>query len=328
MERFDVVIAGAGTAGLSAALVLGRARRRVLVCGDGAPRNAPAAHAHGFFTQDGTAPSEFLRIGREQLRPYEGVRYREIAVADVTLREGQVAVQIGDARSPREAAPGERHFSVMLGDGDAVQARRILLATGVVDSLPSIPGLADLWGTAVFHCPYCHGWEVRDQPLAILNNGPMAVEQALLISQWSRDLVLCTDGPAELSDDDRRRLAARGIRVREGKVARLEGTQGRLDRLAFADGEVLERCGLFTRLVQRQRSDLAARLGCTLTSPIPGIEMEIVGVDGTGYTGIPGIYAAGDAITVVQQIAMAAASGVASAAAINRDLLREEIEDA
>lgn len=197
---FDVVIAGGGVAGLSAALVLGRARRTVLVCGEGAPRNAPAAHAHGFFTRDGATPSELLRIGRAQLRPYESVRYREVAVADAGRRAGRVEVALTDDEIALSgAAPHDGHFAVLLGDGDVAQARRLLLATGVVDTLPPIPGLADLWGTGVFHCPYCHGWEVRDQPLAVLNNGPMGVEQALLISQWSRDLVLCTDGPATLT---------------------------------------------------------------------------------------------------------------------------------
>ena len=326
---YDVVIAGGGTAGLSAALVLGRARRRVLVCGEGAPRNAPSAHAHGFFTRDGTAPSELLRIGREQLRPYDGVHYREVTVADASrhrLGEHAEAVLADDGSAPEGADPRTRYFAVTLGDGEVVQARRLLLATGVVDTLPSIPGLAELWGTAVFHCPYCHGWEVRDQPLAVLNNGPMGVEQALLISQWSRDLVLCTDGPANLTDQDRGRLAARGIRVREGRIARLEGGEGRLERLLFADGEALSRRGLFVAPAQRQRSDLAARLGCTLTSPIPGWDIAIISVDGFGYTGIPGLYAAGDVITPVQQVAMAAASGVIAAAGINRDLLREDLE--
>ena len=214
-----------------------------------------------------------------------------------------------------------------LGDGEVVQARRLLLATGVVDTLPPIPSLAGLWGTAVFHCPYRHGWEVRDQPLAVLNNGPMGVEQALLISQWSRDQVLCTDGPATLTDHDRGQLAARGIGVREGPIARLEGEQGRLDRLVFAGGESLARRGLFLAPAQRQRSDLAARLGCTLASPIPGWDIAIISVDRFGYTGTPGLYAAGDAITPVQQVAMASASGVMAAAGINRNLLGEDLED-
>ena len=222
--------------------------------------------------------------------------------------------------APLGAAHRNGHFAVTLGDGEVVQARRLLLATGGVDTLPAIPGLAELWGTAVFHCPYCHDWEVRDQPLAVLNNGPMGVEQALLISQWSRDLVLCTDGPAALTGHDRGQLAARGIRVREEPIARLEGEEGRLDRLVFADGDALARRGLFVAPAQHQRSDLAAKLGCTLASPIPGWDIAIISVDRFGYTGIPGLYAAGDAITPVQQVAMAAAG-------INRDLLREDLED-
>ena len=270
-----------------------------------------------------------LRIGREQLRPYDSVYYREVTVANAS-RHGlgdRVEAGGGDAIPKPGVTHRNGHFAVTLGDGEVVQARRLLLATGVVDTLPPIPGLAALWGTAVFHCPYCHGWEVRDQPLAVLDNGPMGVEQALLISQWSRDLVLCTNGPATLADHDWGQLSARGIRVHEGRIARLQGGEGRLDRLVFADGDSLARRGLFVAPAQRQRSDLAARLGCTLTSPIPGWDTAIVSVDRFGYTGIPGIYAAGDAGTPVQQVAMAAASGVMAAAGINRDLLGEDLED-
>jgi len=168
------------------------------------------------------------RIGRARLRPYESVQYREVAVADASRRASRVEGALTDEEIGLSgAAPRERYVAVMLGDGDVVQARRLLLATGVVDELPPIPGLAELWGTAVFHCPYCHGWEVRDQPLAVLGNGSMGVEQALLISQWSRDLVLCTHGSAGLTDHERSRLAARGIRVREGRITRVEGGEER-----------------------------------------------------------------------------------------------------
>jgi len=323
---FDVVIAGGGTAGLSAALTLGRARRRVLVCGEGAPRNAPAAHAHGFFTRDGAAPSELLRIGRAQLGPYESVQYREVAVADASRRGGCAEGALTDEEiGPHGAAPRDGHFAVTLGDGDVVQARRLLLATGVVDELPPIPGLAELWGTSVFLCPYCHGWEVRDEPLAVLGNGPLGGEQALLISQWSRDLVLCTNGPADLSGEDRRRLAARAIRVREGTIARLEGANGVLARIVFADGEVLPRRALALHPPQYQRSDLPAKLGCAFTRPFPGV--EFIQADARGDTGVPGVYAAGDAATPMQVVVGAAMSGATVAVAINIDLLREEVEN-
>jgi len=300
---FDVVIVGGGTAGLSAALMLGRSRRRVLLCDSGAPRNAPSPHAHSFFTRDGASPLELLDIGRAQLKQYDSVERKSCAVVD--------------------ALRTEDGFNVVLDDGTSVAARRLLLATGVIDELPPIPGLAEMWGVSALHCPYCHGWEVRDEPLAVLGGEAAGIEQVLLIFNWSRDLVFCTNGAATLSDDDRGRLANRGIPVHEGRIARLEGTDGRLERIVFENGELLSRTALFLPPVQRQRSDLPAKLGCTLTRPLP--TMEIIQVDAIGYTGVPGVYAAGDAASMMQQIALAAANGGTAGAMINRDLVMEDL---
>ncbi|MBA3824405.1 MAG: NAD(P)/FAD-dependent oxidoreductase [Ktedonobacterales bacterium] len=300
---FDVIIVGGGAAGLSAALVLGRARREVLLCGEGAPRNVPSPHAHSFFSRDGMAPLALLQIGREQLAPYRSVTYRPQAVVAAV----------------RDAAG----FTVVLGDGTREAARRLLLATGVVDELPAIPGLAERWGISVLHCPYCHGWEVRDQPLAVLGNDALAVEQALLISQWSRDLVLCTNGPATFTEDDQHRLRRRGITIHEGHITQVDGVNGTLAHIQFTDGAPLARQALFIRAVQHQRSPLAAQLGCQLTSPFPGT--ELITVDGTGATTIPGVFAAGDATTMLQQVVAAAASGALAAAMLNRDVLLDDL---
>ena len=299
-DILDAIIVGGGTAGLSAALLLGRSRRRVLVCHGGAPRNAPAAHSHSFFTRDGTPPLELLRIGREQLEPYDGVRLVEAEVLEVTGTE--------------------EGFIVALADGTRHHARKILLATGVYDELPPIEGLRELWGTGVIHCPYCHGWEVRDQPLAIRSDGEIAVEFALLLKGWSDDIILCTDGPSTLIPSDRARLAAHGIAIREEPIARLEGEDGELRRIVFANGESIERRALFFRAPQQQRSDLPARLGCAFTDD------GKVKVDEMMQTSVPGIYAAGDMTTPMQQVVMAAAAGSLAGVMMNVAIGRESKE--
>ncbi|HYI14449.1 MAG TPA: NAD(P)/FAD-dependent oxidoreductase, partial [Thermomicrobiales bacterium] len=189
---FDTVIVGGGTAGLSAALVLGRARRRVLLVSDGPPRNAPADGAHGFFTRDGTPPYELLRIGREQLEPYATVELREIAATGMDRNNDE--------------------FTVTLATGEQVTTRTIVLATGVEDELPAIPGFAELWGRGIYHCPYCHGWEVRDQPLGVYASGEILMHLAPLIRNWSPDVTILTDGPDGLSESQLATLQRLGIR--------------------------------------------------------------------------------------------------------------------
>jgi len=216
---YDAVIVGGGPAGLSAALLLGRSRRRVLVIDAGEPRNAPAAEAHSFFTRDGTPPGELLRIGREQAEGY-GVEVRAGRVADVSRADGG--------------------FEVEMEDGGRVAGRRLVLASGVVDELPEIEGVRERWGKSVFHCPYCHGYEVRDRPLAFLADGATAMEAAGLILGWTRDVVLCTNGPSGLAEADCEKLARHGVALREEPVVRLEGAGDSLERIVFASGELRE----------------------------------------------------------------------------------------
>ena len=301
--RYDAVVVGAGCAGLSAALVLGRARRRVLVLDGGEPRNAPSSGVHYFFTRDGTPPEELLRIGREQLKPYGGVEVR-------------------NARATG-AAGSDGDFGVTLEDDTTVGTRKILLATGVQDDLPEKPGFRELWGRGVYHCPYCHGWEVRDGALAILDSGEDAAERAALIRNWSRDLVLLTDGPAMLEDGARGKLDALGIPINETPISRLEGDSaaGVLHRILFDDGSEIVREGLFYAPPQRQRSDLAEALGCEFeaTGPLPTL---VKNDPTTKETTVPGVYVAGDAGTMIQAAIVAAASGAAAAAFINHSLQR------
>src|SRR4028118_309123 len=244
-SRYDVVVVGGGSAGLSAALVLGRSRRRTLILDAGEPRNAPSSGVHGFFSRDGIPPEELLKIRREQLEPYSSVEVRSARVTGTSGENGD--------------------FEVILDDGAVVRARKLLLATGVVDELPDKPGFKELWGRGVYHCPYCHGWEVRDRPLAVLNSGAGPAQRAAFTRHWRRDLVLLTDGPANLNEEGRRTLRALDIPVREERISRLEGepggASGGLGRIHFEDGSSLEREGLFYVPPQRQGSELAKMLG-------------------------------------------------------------------
>ena len=295
---YDVIIIGAGPAGLSAALILGRSRRRVLVCDTGKPRNAASHALHGFLSRDGIAPRDFLRIAREQMRQYDCVELRDIEVTAAECRESR--------------------FHVTLADGSQLDSRKLLIATGVVDNLPDIPGFPELYGKSVFHCPYCDGWEVRDQPLAVYGRGDRGLGLSLELTGWSRDLVLCTDGPSEIAPADLARLERHGIRLREDRVVRLEG-HDRLERIVFASGEPLDRRALFFTTGQTQQSELATQLGCLMNEK------------GTVWTGkyesthLPGLYVAGDASRAVQWVVVAASEGAEAAFAINTDLIKEDL---
>ena len=310
-SRYDVVVVGAGTAGLSAALVLGRSGRKVLVLDGGEPRNAPAEASHGFFTRDGVHPGELLRIGREQLGPYPSVEYRDGRATDASGTDGA--------------------FEVALEDGEVVAARKLVLATGVFDELPERSGFRELWGKGVYHCPYCHGWEVRDKPLAVLARPGAAFERVALIRNWSRDLALLTDGEGGLSEDDRKKLGALSVPVYEERISRLEGDPARpgggLERVVFEGGSALEREGIFYFPPQRQRSGLAGSLGCELSAPVPTV--EFVKADPmTRETTVAGVYSVGDTVAGPgQSVVLASASGAAAAYVLNHALAKRDAED-
>lgn len=261
------------------------------------------SHAvHGFLTRDGTAPGELLRIAAEQLTPYTTVERRVAEVVDAT----------------REA----RGFRVRCADGVEHSTRKLLLATGVVDEVPEVPGVEPLYGRSVHHCPFCDGWEWRDQPIAVYGRGDHGAGLALGLTVWSRDLLLCTDGPAEISPRLRKRLQGWSIPVREDRIACLEGVDGLLQQIVFTRGAAEPRRALFFGTGQRQASDLAARLGCRFT------DHGAVDTGKCEATNVPGLYVCGDASKEAQFVVVAAAEGSEAGMAISRALLEEDLDAA
>ena len=301
---YDVLIIGAGSAGLAAALTLGRCRRRVLLADGGPPRNVDSPAVHGFLSRDGIGPDALLRLGREQLQPYPTVEVREAGI-DKVSRLGHGFRATG--RALADDAPL------------TLTARRVLLATGVADVLPPLPGFRELWGKGVLHCPYCHGYEVRDQPLTVLGRGRTVTGLALLVSRWSRDVTVLTNGPGHLTDHARRRLRRHHIALREEPITHLIGSASReLRCVAFEGGELLESKALFLHAEQYQRSPLAAALGARITGK------GAVWVNKNAETTVPGLYAAGDTTPGQQQALVAAAEGNKAAICINENLTKEE----
>lgn len=294
---WDVVIVGGGPAGLSAALMLGRCRRSVIVIDAGEPRNARASAIHGFLTRDGIPPLELLRIGREELAPY-GVEFRHAEAVDAS-------------RAP------DGGFTVELRDGSRVHSRAVLLATGVVDEVPDLPGIGEFYGSSVHHCPYCDGWEARDLPIAVYGGAGLA----LSLKTWTGDVVLCTNGPPRFGPGQEQQLSRAGIPVRTGEIARLEGSGGQLERIVFRDGEVLARKKMFFSTRQFQRSRLAEKLGCRFN------ERGTVRTDIRQASGVSGVWVAGDAAKDVQSVIVAAAEGAKAGIAINMWFQKMEREE-
>lgn len=293
---YDVVIVGGGAAGLSAALVLGRARRRVAVIDAGQPRNAPAAHMQGYLSRDGMPPAELLAVGRTEVTGY-----------GVDIIPGRVA----------DIAHG---FDVALTSGRTVTARRILIATGITDELPDIDGVRERWGRDLLHCPYCHGWEVRDQPLGVLGTIDGSVQHALLVRQWSDDVIFLAH-TYPLSTDEQQQLDARGIRVEYGEIRRLVVDDDRLRGVELTDGRFIGRAAVFVRPGLVPHSDgLLASLGCDMNPAGFAI------VDATGRTSVAGVYAAGNVVDPRAQVITSAGAGSAAAIAVNADLVHADVE--
>ncbi|MFI8002679.1 NAD(P)/FAD-dependent oxidoreductase [Streptomyces sp. NPDC086010] len=305
-QRYDVVVVGGGAAGLSGALALARARRSVLVIDSGGPRNAPAFHVHNYLGREGTPPSELLAIGRAEAAEYgAGIVRGEVVSA--------------------ERLPGGG-FRVVRADGEAVEARRLLVTTGIVDELPPVEGLAERWGDEVLHCPYCHGWEVRDRPVGVLALSPMAVHQALLWRQWTDDVVLFRHERPDFTDEEYEQLAARGVAVVEGAVAGLEVTDGRLTGVRLAGGAVIPREAVVVQPRFTARSAVLESLGLVPTDMLMGDHVvgSYVAADPSGATDVPGVWVAGNVANLMEQVVGAAAAGLKAASMINMDLVTDD----
>jgi thioredoxin reductase/SAM-dependent methyltransferase len=303
MDRFDVAVIGGGAAGLSAAAMLGRARRCVVVIDAGRPRNAPASAVHGFLTRDGMPPTELLAAGRVEVERYGGV-----------LLPGEAT----------EAHHTDGGFAVSVAGGEPLHARRLLVASGLVDELPDISGVRERWGRDVLHCPYCHGWEVRDRAIGVLGTGPLSVHQALLLRQWTPDVMLFTHTTAGPNDDEREQLSARGIRVVEGTVADLDVVDDALTGVRLADGTVVARQAVAVAPHFVARSPVLDSLGLSPVRHPRGFGEYYPTTDPTGRTAVPGVWVAGNVTDLAAQVVMAAAGGATAAAAINADLVDED----
>ena len=299
-NEWDCIIVGGGAAGLSAALVLGRARRRTLVLDDGEQSNLAAHGIGGLLGHDGRPPAQLYEAGRAELAQYPSVSFRAARVI--------------------EAKPDGDGFLVEMADGSRDHARRVLLATGMQYRPPQVAGLESLWGGSAFHCPFCHGWEVRDQPLAVLADGDRAVHMALMLKSWTDDIVVLTNGAA-LQDD---LLAAAGITVDHRVVSEFHSEGGELTEVRFTEGAPLPRRGVLVAAVLHQRSHLAAHLGVTF-APASPVAADAIVVDQFQRTTVPGVFAAGDVSVQMPQVAAAVASGSLAAAAVVQSLLADDV---
>lgn len=298
---YDAVIVGTGPAGLSAALTLGRVLRTTLLIDGGPGRNAASDGVHNFFSRDGITPQDLRKIALEQLAAYSTVEVRQGQADSVNAVDGE--------------------FEIALADGGPVRARRLLLTTGVVDELPAIPGLAERWGRSVVHCPYCHGWERRDLPLAVLALDEAGVRQAIHLRRFSSDVVVCLGTDFKLDEEQRQLFAARDVTVLDKALASVDGDGDSLQSLVFSDGSRLERAALFVHAHVQQRSDLPTQLGCRI------LDDGAVAINDLGQTSVPGVYAAGDMArrptmpVAGAQVVLAAAEGTVAAGAIDLELL-------
>jgi thioredoxin reductase len=296
----DVVVIGAGPAGLSASLILGRACRSVLVCDRGTPRSWASKAVYGFLTRDGIEPTRFREIARRELSHYRNVKMLNAEVTRARrIADGNFEIELGKRR---------------------VKCRKVLIATGVMDRLPRIAGIEHFFGTSVFQCPYCDGWELRGKPVAVYGKGERGVELARAMTAWTDNIALCTNGTSKLSKTDTLKLRRNNIHIYEQAIRRLAGKRGRLEAIEFGNGSSLQRAALFFDTTCSGQSQLAESLGCRFN--------RRGGIRCGRYeaTDVPGVFVAGNIIKDVQLSVVAAAEGARAAFGINRSLTREDFE--
>lgn len=296
----DCAIIGGGPAGLNAALVLGRARRTVILFDNNQPRNAVTRHSHGFITRDGVTPGEFRSIAQQDISRYPSVRIRNHTEVTTVERRGHT-------------------FLLATRAGELFEARTLLLATGLREVLPDVRGIHDYYGKSLFSCPYCDGWELKDKPLVVISEGPQMFHSAKIIYNWSRDLVLCSNGNRNLTPAQYQLLSSKGIRIMEQKIAGLTGQTGQLEKVVFEDGSSIDRTGGFVSANWYQAAPFGSLLGCQ-THSLNGFI-----TDSFGRTNVKGVYAAGDTSVVApSQLIIAASEGSRAAMGINTDLTEEQ----
>lgn len=294
-NNFDVIIVGGSYAGLSAAMALGRSRRNVLIIDSGNPCNKQTPHSHNFITQDGETPAAIIAKTKAQLAKYNTIHFHNgLAI---------------------EAVKTDSGFNITTEAGEAFFGKKILFATGVKDKMPAIPGFAECWGISALHCPYCHGYEVKDKTMAVIANGDMGYEFSKLISNWTNDLTLLTNGKSLLTEEQTKKIRQHNIDIIEKEIQALEHTGGHLHTIIFTDNSSVRLSAVFARVAFKQHCDIPATLGCAFT------ETGYIQVDDFHKTSIPGIFAAGDNTTMFRSVASAVAGGNKAGAIMNKELI-------
>ncbi|KAB8130745.1 NAD(P)/FAD-dependent oxidoreductase [Gracilibacillus oryzae] len=298
---YDCAIIGGGPAGLNAALVLGRARRKVALFDNNQARNSVTQESHGFITRDGVSPAEFREYAHQDIQKYPSVEFESCTIEKIEKQED--------------------HSQLTSNNGKTFSSKKVILAYGLKEDLPDVEGLKDFYGKSVFSCPYCDGWELRDQPLVLIAESEHAVHMAKMIYQWSKDLVICTNGLQIIPDDEAASLKSKGLQIQENKISHLSGTDGKLSKIVFEDGTELHRTGGFVVTELKQPNNLASSLGCELKGNLGII------VDDLGRTNVEGVYAAGETSNIgPAQLIIAAGHGVRAAAGVNYDMTMEEFK--